>query len=298
MPAKYACLATLHTNKQTGETEIRFFKELGEDNLEKWQKALNLLEELTASERLLQFVMHNEQQLIDELTHAAEMLTKKSDSWHGVTRANISEVYVIVNRCFLNYLSSVRTFIDHTDSYLNRKFGKQSEEFREFKGELSRQFDTCFAYRFFYKLRNFAQHVGLPISSVSFTTRADRVENCIKTSLTPTFNSLQLLKDYKEWGPAKFDLQKQPEEFPAIPLLFEMSSSVESIGRFVKVLIKKELYDAAFMINEETSELTEENFDVVLVDQFFENEDGSLARFSQRDIPLDLVCEILDSLKE
>jgi hypothetical protein len=56
------------------------------------------------------------------------------------------------NRRILNFLYSFRTFLDHWETKLKRRYGKDSEQVRRFKAACSDAYDSCFSYRFIYKL--------------------------------------------------------------------------------------------------------------------------------------------------
>jgi len=71
-----------------------------------------------------------------------------------------------LNRLMLNFLSAFRTFLDHTQTNLDRTYGKESENFKIFKKTRSSYYDNYFSYRFLDKLRNYSQHMGMPITGI------------------------------------------------------------------------------------------------------------------------------------
>ena len=79
----------------------------------------------------------------------------------------VQNVLVDLSRRLLNYLSAVRMFTDQSESTIKREFGSSSERFQRYKEYESELYDSSFAYRFLYKLRNYAQHLGLPLDSWS-----------------------------------------------------------------------------------------------------------------------------------
>ena len=66
----------------------------------------------------------------------------------------LREMVVEINRQILNFLTSMRTFLDHTQTRLDRTYGPESEEFKQFKAVAGQAFDGHFSYRVVYKLRN------------------------------------------------------------------------------------------------------------------------------------------------
>ncbi|MCP3025986.1 hypothetical protein [Halobacillus sp. A5] len=70
-----------------------------------------------------------------------------------------------VIRLINNFLSAYKGFIDHWETYIKRKKSKNFLDL--FEKSISKIYDENFEYRFIYNLRNFAQHNGNPVSSVS-----------------------------------------------------------------------------------------------------------------------------------
>jgi len=103
-----------------------------------------------------------------------------------------------INSDFMNYLFSFRTYLDHCLTLYSRQYGSKSDEINDFKSLCSQLFDENFEYRFFYKLRNFTQHCGLPIEifKTKFSIREGKYDIQICCQIDPK----QLLKKYDEWG--------------------------------------------------------------------------------------------------
>ena len=70
----------------------------------------------------------------------------------------------IAQRRVGNFLGAASAFRDRSATRLLTEFGKGSSEANAFKAATAHWFDTSFAYRCLYQLRNFAQHHELPIS--------------------------------------------------------------------------------------------------------------------------------------
>lgn len=71
-----------------------------------------------------------------------------------------------INRLVLNFLSAVRTFLDHAQTYITKTYGEKSEELQSFNKSRFSCFDTHFSFRFLSKLRNYSQHIGMPITDL------------------------------------------------------------------------------------------------------------------------------------
>ena len=134
--------------------------------------------------------------------------------------------FLDLNRLILNLLSSIRTYLDHTETRLKRTFGEPSEEFKLFKNLTSESFDNHFAYRFLSKLRNYSQHCGLPTGSLSIT---DTKEG---HSLNLSLVRDDLLYNFDSWGSiVKPELQRQADNFDIIPLLEKKAEILNDINK-------------------------------------------------------------------
>jgi hypothetical protein len=140
--------------------------------------------------------------------------------------SEFSSQFLDLNRLILNLLSSIRTYLDHTETRLKRTFGDTSEEFKLYKKLTSECFDNYFAYRFLSKLRNYSQHCGLPTGSISITDGING--HSLKLSLVRE----DLLKEFDSWGSiVKSDLQKQNEKFNIFPLLEEKTELLNDVNK-------------------------------------------------------------------
>lgn len=103
----------------------------------------------------------------------------------------------IANRYFIHLLSSGKLFVDFSENLIKDIFDKNGLEFITFHKLASTQFDENFYYRFCYKLRNFTQHVGLPITRlVSKSNEDGDVEVNFQISLDYLIN----FKKSFNWG--------------------------------------------------------------------------------------------------
>jgi hypothetical protein len=75
-----------------------------------------------------------------------------------------------INRKLRSFFSEFRAFLDYTETKLKRRYGQDSDQVAAFKAARSRRFDDSFAYRFVYKLRNYALHVDLPLNAMSLAS--------------------------------------------------------------------------------------------------------------------------------
>ncbi len=264
------------SNDTPGEaSKIEMLDHLTKEQFKKCEESIATIEELNHIIRLLDFAEINEKDLRNFFQSAFENLLFKSTSWNGIKRNDSAEVFLNGNRLFLNYISSIRIFIDHSEVFFNRKYGNKSPQFLEFKKILSIFYDNSFAYRFFYKLRNYALHVGLPIHSMQFSSKHDRENGKIHGELEVMFDRDKLLSNFDGWGVVvKEDLQKKGNRFEIMPLVSEISQNIREIERNVELLHKEELIAATNFITDLTQHQQKEGHELVIAYNFTETEEG------------------------
>jgi hypothetical protein len=134
---------------------------------------------------------------------------------------------------FLNWLFSARIHIEHTEIQLKRRYGKNSEEFKTFDLATSREYDGRFGYSFMSRLRNFAQHYGLP--PLVGRIHAD-VDEDPQRWLELYFEKSRLL-GFKKWSSVRDEIEAIPgEEVHLEDLIEQMMEGLSSIEGIVQEL--------------------------------------------------------------
>lgn len=126
-------------------------------------------------------------------------------------------------RLISELLSAFRTFLDHWETYLKRKYGKESKEVGLFKAATSKEYDNIFAYRFIWELRNYIQHEGFP--AISATSTIDEFE---ERHYSLDFNREELLGNGHKWKAVQKDLLKEDCKLDFLQLL---PAVIESLNR-------------------------------------------------------------------
>ncbi|NUU34649.1 hypothetical protein [Pseudomonas sp. C2B4] len=153
----------------------------------------------------------------------------------GQHRTLSREAKLDVNRHFLNFLSAVRQLLDHTELRLKRQYSNNPEIFKVFQKRTSTAFDTVFAYRFLYKLRNYSQHCGAPIGIVEYESKSHGNAGETKHTLHLFFDANELLRVGGDlWGPVKTDLKKIDSKFPVDTLARKVMTELEAIWEAVR----------------------------------------------------------------
>jgi len=218
-------LAVINSPNITG------IRTLSRVEFEKISNEISQLKKFQTEEQLFRIIEFNYSDLKDKKKYYLNQFIVNRNP-------NTSEFsqYLDLNRLILNLLSSIRTYLDHTETRLKRNYGEVSEEFKLFKKLSAESFDNHFAYRFLAKLRNYSQHCGLPAGSISLT------DNLNGQDLHLYLHRDNLLKNFDSWGAlVKPDLQAQKNEFDIFPLIDNKISLLKDINTKISEKILKEL---------------------------------------------------------
>lgn len=131
----------------------------------------------------------------------------------------------------VNWLTSVRLYLDHTETHLKRTYGDSSAEWASFSRSCAEAYDNHFGYRFVYRFRNYVQHCGLPVSSIT-VSRPERTRSPhhIQDAVF-LLDRNALLAAFDGWGPVKADLQGMTERFEVFPLMDDAMECLRGIER-------------------------------------------------------------------
>jgi len=215
---------------------ITSIRNLSKDEFDEISQSIRELEKFSQESALYNIIELNFQDLEDKL----ELYLNQYgiDSIIGFNQ--YTSKFLDLNRIILNMLSSIRTYLDHTETRLKKRFGVESDEYEFFKKLTSECYDKYFSYRFLSKLRNYSQHCGLPAGNISL--KDDIYGRDIKIS----FNRDSLLSDYDSWGLiVKPELEAQNEEFDIIPLLNEKASLLKKINEKLNLKLIEKLNSTA-----------------------------------------------------
>jgi hypothetical protein len=182
---------------------IRRVRSLSEKEADQTAEALAILG---------RYASHNNLFILTELNyHELQLALTEYNTNFRQYSGNILRLDTLLTNCsrlMLNYLSSFRMFIDHSEVSLKRRFGKGSPAVDAYKTLESHQYDSVFAYRFLYRFRNFVQHIGLPIERVSHTETREHGPEPLKLIMTKK----RLLEDRKVWGRILTEVEALPDE--------------------------------------------------------------------------------------
>lgn len=133
------------------------------------------------------------------------------------------------NQKLANILSSFRTYQDYLKHNISETLGNESTEFDTFDKILSKIYDSNFSYRFFYRLRNYIQHYGLPIRIISYDGKLMNKEPIEWAQFVNLKIDRDMLLKFKGWSKVKEDIIKLPDFFEIKPLINDYYNSLNII---------------------------------------------------------------------
>jgi hypothetical protein len=131
----------------------------------------------------------------------------------------------------VNWLTSMRLFLDHTETDLKRRYGKNSQEVDRFETATRSAFDTKIGYAFSSRFRNYVQHCGLPLSTIAINPPGPGTQTRAKQSVALLLDRDALLSNYDGWGPVRRKLEAMPPRFPLLPLASEAMEGLRDVYR-------------------------------------------------------------------
>jgi hypothetical protein len=201
---------------------IRVVRDLTVDEAAAYEGAVDQLNDHDRARALIEIVRRNLAAFEDTVTSLARRIPEPGR--HAELKR---EAGVEVNRHFLNFLASIRQFLDHTELRLKRRYEDVPEVYEAFRARTAKAYDGNFAYRFLYKLRNYGQHGGAPIGYVDFETK--HYGQLKQHILHLLFDAPQLLADWKDWGAVKRELEQKGGRFPVGSLPREAVNELEEV---------------------------------------------------------------------
>ncbi|NGY82219.1 hypothetical protein F6Y03_10935 [Bacillus megaterium] len=207
--------------------EFDFIKELKVEEYTAYNTIRKKLIQFQQDQQLYTMINWNYQDIYRKMDYyLAEYSQNPSMNW-----IKMDIMLLDINRHLLNFLSACRTFLDHNQTRLNKEFGTESEQIKRFKVACSEEYDNYFSYRFFYKLRNYAQHCGMPVGNVSIGEKTVKISGEVEPFLSVQFDRNSLLKNYDSWGkPVKGELLELPDFFEVNGYIDEVMGCFERIN--------------------------------------------------------------------
>jgi hypothetical protein len=151
----------------------------------------------------------------------------------------------LVNRRLVNLLSSGKMYLDQSVQHVQNIYGAESTNFNLVKMEISSQYDQSLGYRTMEALRNYVQHRGLPVHSITFSGKwiGDEDDAQLLHRIIPKINISQLEDDDKFKKTVLKELMDtfKAEKIDIRPLIREYVEGIGKIHEKIRELIQPDL---------------------------------------------------------
>ncbi|MCZ7380691.1 MAG: hypothetical protein O8C64_03825 [Candidatus Methanoperedens sp.] len=208
------------------ETKFMPIRQLNDAEYEEYEGAIKCLADFSGELQLFTIVYMNYNAYENILNRYFEDFTNRP----SMSISQIESMNLNINRYILNFLSSVRTYLDHHKTNLKKRNEKNSQRVRLFESACKNAYESHFSYRFLYRLRNYTQHFGMPIGKFTLQKSLIPGSNDIHHSFGVEFDRDELLR-YDKWGPQlKSEIQTLPPNFEITPHITVMMKCIEKIN--------------------------------------------------------------------
>ena len=209
-----------------GSEELkRPIKRLSENEVTVLQHSNKVLYEFRYYERRMKEILINLSDFQETVSRYSTSV-KENDP---VDESLMDEIYINVNRTFINFVTSLKIFVDHINARLRKRYGSDSEQVRIFISATKAIYDNYFAYRLLMNLRNYALHVDYPIDNFRVDSIAVQQTGIFDTDLYVEFNKDKLLADDKMRKKLGDDLKHYHQYFPVKFVMAEIEQAVKKL---------------------------------------------------------------------
>ncbi|OXG04300.1 hypothetical protein BC749_103387 [Flavobacterium araucananum] len=218
------------------------FKEINQKQYDRFQTDCTLVQTVYTQYVVFKYLQLNLKEYFDfikrwEKVPANEMHFTLGTDIHFILHSN---------KLVLNVLIGFKFFLDNAEVYLKRKFGKNSYEVQSHIDLTRYCFDNSFAYRFLSKLRNYCAHLGFPLEVVNFDIEfKDENPEISEHSCKLILYTKMLKKERDLFGKIVMsDLEKIDNEIDLIPLIKELTNSINVIQKNIYLIQQAEIEEA------------------------------------------------------
>lgn len=149
----------------------------------------------------------------------------------------------LISRRIINLLSASRLYLDQSVHHLHNIYGNDSTVIDEVENEKSVQYDTHIGYRTMEALRNYVQHRGFPIHTITFAANVVDAEanakNRVLYTLTPLIRVFDLENDSKFKRTVLEELKLIGSEVDVKPLVREYVECLGNLHGKIRELLHK-----------------------------------------------------------
>ena len=201
----------------------------------------NLFEALFLEEKF-DIVIENYYEYETELLSSASRFMLFGD----LDPSQIQRERVLISRRIVNLLSAGRLYLDQSAHHLNNIYGGNSTASSELEREKSTEYDARLGYRVMEALRNYVQHRGFPIHSVTLSWHlVEQEPNRKKYSYTatPLIKPTELEDDSRFKRAVLEELKAIGDEVDLKPLAREYMECLSRVHNRIREILRSDVSD-------------------------------------------------------
>lgn len=149
----------------------------------------------------------------------------------------------LIGRRIMNYLTTCRTYVDHAPKHLRAIYGAASHQKSEFKRAKSMAYDSLFGYRVMEAMRNYVQHHGYPIQSLSFDLKraGNKERHGVLFTATPLIHVSALEEDHDFKAETLAEMKQRGETLDAKLLIREYMEGLSRAHARARELLQEDI---------------------------------------------------------
>ncbi len=227
-------IGSLMQNKN-GRESLHFFDKLEQDEYEKLDKAYHILKGFTSIYHYYKMVEQNRKELYKVIKKAK---AKDELTFHNYSFFEKDTIYDI-NRLIINFVGIFYSYINNIEYEINRKFSKNSNQYKKFQEITNRYFEYNFEYRFIYKLRNYCIHHDLPINHINCTIGTKQKDFGIASDI--------LMQHPEEWKHLETDFMKR-KYISIYDITTNFKELFFNLNKEISLINKNEIVDSMLLL--------------------------------------------------
>lgn len=108
---------------------LKAIRIISDEEISVLQKANKILYEFQYYNRRISEINHNYQEYIHTVDEYSQLLSEEMVHSEDI----MNEIFVNVNRTFINFISSMKVFVEHIEKRLQKNYGEESDKYQYFK---------------------------------------------------------------------------------------------------------------------------------------------------------------------
>ena len=200
--------------------------------------------------------------------------------------------FIDINRAFINFVSSFKSFVEHIEKQLQLIYGSSSHEYLEFKKYLNKLYDEYFSYKLLIRLRDFSIHKDYSIQSVHF----DRVHNGkggYTYEVNVHFNKSVFMQNKVLRKKLSADLIEYEELFDPKPFVNEVMDLIQDLFKKYIEIDEKSYLPSAEIIRKLAEEAKTDNIGITVTEM-----DGLHLKHETKIIPVEMAKDFFKLISE